>query len=207
MFDLARAYAAERDDTDDSQVLTWAGLLHEDIRSHARDMDNLIPWIHFTYRIDTWAALRSNLAIETCVADASGHYALALEHIEALRKDAGASGDLDALAISLRRSGETAAALTERLDTLAAQAQSLFEAMDFRFLYDTDRHLFALGYRVAEGGPDTGYYDLLASEARLTSLIAIAKRDVPSAHWFHLGRRVMRAAQYCCPGRDRCSNT
>ncbi|MCK9397931.1 MAG: phosphorylase, partial [Methylobacter sp.] len=84
--------------------------------------------------------------------------------------------------------------LTRRLDTLAEQAHQLFVEMDFRFLYDRNRHLFSLGYRVDDGIIDDSYYDLLASEARLTSLIAIAKREVPSTHWFHLGRRVTRTA-------------
>ena len=60
--------------------------------------------------------------------------------------------------------------------------------MDMRFLYDADRRLFAIGYQV--GGPLTfsAHYDLLASEARLTSLVAIAKDDVPVHHWLALGR-------------------
>jgi cyclic beta-1,2-glucan glucanotransferase len=66
--------------------------------------------------------------------------------------------------------------------------------MNFRFLYDTQRRVFAIGYRLADSeGPgrlDPSYYDLLASEARLASFIAIAKGDVPQAHWFQLGRPV-----------------
>jgi cyclic beta-1,2-glucan synthetase len=84
--------------------------------------------------------------------------------------------------------------LTQRINGLAAQAEQLFVEMDFRFLYDPNRHLFSLGYRVEKGVIDESYYDLLASEARLTSLIAIAKREVPSSHWFHLGRRLTRTA-------------
>ena len=60
--------------------------------------------------------------------------------------------------------------------------------MDFRFLFDPTRNLFAIGYRVADGELDANYYDLLASEARLASFVAIAKGDVPPAHWFRLGR-------------------
>jgi cyclic beta-1,2-glucan synthetase len=86
-------------------------------------------------------------------------------------------------------------ALTRRVNALAELAHQLFDEMDFRFLYDYDRHLFSLGYRVEDGVIDDSYYDLLASEARLTSLIAIAKREVPSTHWFHLGRRVTRTTK------------
>ena len=62
--------------------------------------------------------------------------------------------------------------------------------MDFGFLLDPDRKLLSIGYRVAEGALDPSCYDLLASEARLASFIAIAKGDVPARHWFHLGRAV-----------------
>ncbi|HUU45251.1 MAG TPA: glucoamylase family protein [Acidobacteriota bacterium] len=60
--------------------------------------------------------------------------------------------------------------------------------MDFRFLFDSSRKLFAIGYRVADGLLDPSYYDLLASESRLASFVAIAKGDVPPQHWFLLGR-------------------
>ncbi|HVY06610.1 MAG TPA: glucoamylase family protein [Burkholderiales bacterium] len=79
-------------------------------------------------------------------------------------------------------------ALSARLDAIAAAARELFSAMDFGFLFDADRRLFSIGLRVADNTLDSSYYDLLASEARLTSFIAIAKGDVPATHWFRLGR-------------------
>jgi cyclic beta-1,2-glucan synthetase len=68
--------------------------------------------------------------------------------------------------------------------------QALFEAMDFDMLFDTDRQLLSIGYRITDGSLDPSCYDLLASEARLASFIAIAKGDLPTRHWFHLGRGV-----------------
>jgi len=64
---------------------------------------------------------------------------------------------------------------------LAGIADTLVAAMDFRGLFDTQRHLFSLGYRASEGSLDPGCYDLLASEACLTSFVAIAKGDAPSS--------------------------
>src|SRR6185312_16509816 len=61
---------------------------------------------------------------------------------------------------------------------------------DYGFLLDPVRKLLSIGYRVPEGTLDPNCYDLLASEARLASFIAIAKGDVPARHWFHLGRAV-----------------
>ena len=61
--------------------------------------------------------------------------------------------------------------------------------MDFSFLLKPHRMLLSIGYNVSESRLDAGDYDLLASEARLASFIAIAKRDVPARHWFRLDRR------------------
>ncbi len=74
----------------------------------------------------------------------------------------------------------------------AARDVALFDATNFRFLFDPKRQLFAIGYRLPDAdGPgrlDASYYDLLASEARLASFLAIAKGEVPETHWFRLGR-------------------
>ena len=75
-----------------------------------------------------------------------------------------------------------------RLAATARTAARLAEEMDFTFLYDASEDLFAIGYRPQDGTLDPGHYDLLASEARLASFVAIARGDVPVEHWFHLGR-------------------
>ena len=71
---------------------------------------------------------------------------------------------------------------------------ALADGMDFRFLLDPERELLSIGCRLEEGTRaerlDNAHYDLLASEARLSSFFAIAKGDVPKSHWFHLGRPV-----------------
>lgn len=78
--------------------------------------------------------------------------------------------------------------LKDRLLALADIARDLALAMDFKFLVDPERKLLSIGYSVADMRLDTNCYDLLASEARLASLFAIAKGDVPTKHWFRLGR-------------------
>jgi len=92
--------------------------------------------------------------------------------------------------------GEDAPAeLVERFDALARRARALVDGMNFKFLFDPQRKLFSIGFLLADpDGPgrlDPGYYDLLASEARLASFIAIAKGDVPQRHWFRLGRALV----------------
>ena len=63
--------------------------------------------------------------------------------------------------------------------------------MSFAFLFDPKRELLSIGYRVADESLDPNYYDLLASEARLASFVAIAKGDLPTRHWFRLGRALV----------------
>lgn len=83
-----------------------------------------------------------------------------------------------------------------RLHALAARCEDRAWAPDFDFLYDRKRQLLHIGYRVAEQQVDASYYDLLASESRLTSLLAIAKGDVPVAHWAALGRPFYAVGSY-----------
>lgn len=73
------------------------------------------------------------------------------------------------------------------IDSLVAQC-SAFAGMDYSFLFDTSRHLLNIGYNVSDGRVDAGYYDLLASEARLCAFVAIAQRQLPQESWFVLGR-------------------
>ena len=79
-------------------------------------------------------------------------------------------------------------ALERRLGELRRVSHEMFEAMEFGFLFEGRRKVFSIGYRVNDGSLDPSAYDLLASEARLASFIAIAKGEVPASHWFRLGR-------------------
>ena len=76
----------------------------------------------------------------------------------------------------------------QRLSAIADRARQYALEMDFKFLFDEKRKLFSIGYHPAANTFDNSYYDLLASESRLASFIAIAKDDIPVDHWFRLGR-------------------
>ena len=104
--------------------------------------------------------------------------------IEAAQKSIeGRQGD-GALAADLR------AALERRLQTIATTARAMATAMEFDFLLNEDRRLLSIGYLATEDRLDPSCYDLLASEARLASFVAIAIGDIPARHWFRLGRAV-----------------
>nr|MDQ3080825.1 DUF3131 domain-containing protein [Gemmatimonadota bacterium] len=81
-----------------------------------------------------------------------------------------------------------------RLKALAERARAYALEMDFKFLFDEKRKLFSIGFRQTANTFDSSYYDLLASESRLASFIAIAKDDVPVDHWFRLGRTLTSVA-------------
>lgn len=82
----------------------------------------------------------------------------------------------------------------KRLRAIAERAHAYAVEMDFRFLFDAKRKLFTIGYHIGSNTVDNSYYDLLASESRLASFMAIAKDDVSVDHWFRLGRSLTTTA-------------
>jgi cyclic beta-1,2-glucan synthetase len=95
---------------------------------------------------------------------------------------------------ALDRTLEAVGRRRHELERLAKRCRALADGMSFGFLLDPERELFATGYNVSNARLDTSHYDLLASEARLASFVAIAKGDVPEKHWFRLGRPRARVA-------------
>ncbi len=101
------------------------------------------------------------------------------------------SGHLLAAAQGCKEFAKTAGVDVDQaraLQALADKFEAIAWAADYRFLYHKKRHLFHIGFRVSEQQLDPSFYDLLASESRLTSVLAIAKGDVPVRHWASLGR-------------------
>jgi len=77
-----------------------------------------------------------------------------------------------------------------KIRLLADICHEMWEHTDFSMLFDQSRLVFSIGFNTAEGRLDPSFYDMLASECRLASFLAIAKGDVPQEHWFRLGRMV-----------------
>src|SRR2546429_1073796 len=94
----------------------------------------------------------------------------------------------DLLVSEVERSRQSASEQLAQLHELIAQSQQLEDGIGLRFLYNEERRIFAIGYQVAERRLDNSFYDLLASEARLTSFLAIARGEVPVEHWWALSR-------------------
>ena len=66
--------------------------------------------------------------------------------------------------------------------------RELSKSINMRFLYKSERRLFSIGFNISEGRLDRAFYDLLASEVRLGSFVAIARGDIPVEHWFAMSR-------------------
>ena len=74
--------------------------------------------------------------------------------------------------------------------------ENLIDKTDFSVLYQPEQQIFSIGFNIEENRMTDSYYDLLASEARQASLVAIAKKDVPSRHWNHLSRTLTTLGKY-----------
>ncbi len=107
------------------------------------------------------------------------------------RLDGGAppSGEGAPWLVEAGKAGRRAQAMLATARSLAGRVRRVAK-MDLDFLYDPGRSLFTIGYGVPDHRRDAACYDLLASEARLLSYIAVAQGSVPQAHWFALGRAV-----------------
>ncbi len=206
--DIAEALAQEHGGISDAEIQFWARATAACIESHRRDAQILIPWLRLSAEEASLFATRQAemapewLAIEhffrsvPVLSESPERFESALLELAAARAPLGndpvgnrdALACIDALKKAIGDSSRDAAALIRRLSAITQSAEAIFQAMDFGFLFDDKRKLFSIGYRVKEGSLDPSCYDLLASEARLASFIAIAKDEVPSSHWFRLGR-------------------
>jgi len=192
--DIARALAEERHDSASAEALAWADAVCAAVRSHQRDLDDLLPWAATIADDQSKALLDQDMApllssVPT-LAELPDLCRAAVAILLRRRAESVDSPDpkLDALIGGFERSARAAVALKSRLVALGALARKIFDAMGFGFLFSPERELLSIGYLVADGSLDPNNYDLLASEARLASFVAIAKGDVPTRHWFRLGR-------------------
>lgn len=144
---------------------------------------------------DPWFTLLDELNTPASVRQWADRLPLLLSELSGWAKGSPAAGheaEAEELLDFVNRSA--APALVESLDDLALRAGRFGDAMDFRFLYNDHRNLFAIGYNVPLERLDPAHYDLLASEASIASFLAVARGVVPRKHWFQLGRLATRIA-------------
>ena len=188
-----------------SPVTYWAGKIQQQVEAWNMLIDRYFAWVEalmdappellITLGQDAheWRrqALSSAPSLRTLGSDhIAGLSALttATDRLDRDKLDDVEKAWLDRLQASHQQAqwfaGEKLAQAQEMLD----RTQTLADNMNMRFLYDVERRSFSIGYNVEERRIDSFYYDLLASEARLGSFVAVARGDVPVEHWFALGR-------------------
>ncbi len=193
--DIAKTFAQEHGKASGNEVAFWASQVYASMQSHIDDYKQIFGWTKFFNK-----ALPENLNLgikqELKLLDTKETLELPLKDLALYYKKVSQSlmnlpehvKDFSDLILMLHESQFACEALQEKLIYIAGASQKLFDEMDFMFLFDSTRKLFSIGFNVSDTRLDSSYYDMLASEARLASFVAIAKGDVPVAHWFSLSR-------------------
>jgi cyclic beta-1,2-glucan glucanotransferase len=159
----------------DPEATQWARAFDAQARQLRDELVALAPWI--LGPIDPAPAARA-------VLDGP----LTLAATARLESMVPAAGD-PALHTAVAAAAEHAVERLAALHALALRCRELAD-LDYEFLYDRSRQLLAIGYSVSDHRLDVSFYDLLASEARLASFIAIAQGKLPQEHWFSFGRQL-----------------
>ncbi|MFZ3130691.1 MAG: glucoamylase family protein, partial [Desulfosporosinus sp.] len=161
----------------------WASRLEMMILMFRQETQDFYPWAVGRSQIEALALFNARIFKTSSLDELSKCYREGLEEI-------GFSNEIKEMIqqalLKIQSYQQASADLQQQLEKMAL-------ATDFGPLFDEARQLFSIGYRVAESMLDKSCYDLLASEARQASFIAIAKGDVPHNHWFKLGRSLTLA--------------
>jgi cyclic beta-1,2-glucan synthetase len=183
-----------------------------------RTLTELVPWIHLleqvpllfneTQFVQGLSTLKTNLPYNPHLGQIRSFVTAGLATTTALRNlllkknqlihipesspERKAMEWLDAMDQALAQAGANADELLHSYTQSAMRAERFVMEMDFQFLYSPQRRVFHNGFNLDTGQLDNNYYDLLASEARIASIIALAKGEVPQTHWLQLSRPLTR---------------
>ena len=181
------------DDDPESQETWWAQTLFRQCTDNITDIAYLAPWIMLPVSQNRPGEL--DVIDEIPTLRTLAHLEQDLMPTRTVLPD-GAPTEVEQsgpLRGAIKEAGNRARARIGVIEDLARQAGELAR-IDYDFLYDETRRLLAIGYNIGENRRDASYYDLLASEARLSSFVAIAQGRLPQESWFALGRLLTTAA-------------
>jgi cyclic beta-1,2-glucan synthetase len=180
----------------------------ESVRRHHDDVRTYLPWASLLstvpHPVTGWVRaydLDPLLGHVPSLVGLADGLSTALEALDALAREPAGADALEreevsawarTLAAAVRENRPVCDELLARLRLMVRIASEMWENTDFAMLYDSGRELFSIGYNTEQGVLDDSYYDMLASECRLASYLAIARGDVPQEHWFRLGRQLTR---------------
>ncbi|HEY9048917.1 MAG TPA: glucoamylase family protein [Ohtaekwangia sp.] len=190
---LTQATTSSPGDTK-TQAHYWITTLRKQAQAILNELKLTAPWLFLSPVPEKFIPLKVFSTIPT-LAQLTGIHTVTAAEIPALplqKRTAEEEAWLEQFNTSLRAAAHYARQQLDILDVLAAQCTG-FASMEYDFLYDKSQHLFAIGYNAETYQRDSSYYDLLASEARLSSFVAIAQGKVSQENWFALGRRLTTA--------------
>ncbi len=171
----------------------WSQHFANQLKERLLELEGAAPWLPLLKKAESSSP--EDPALETLVRlagpQATPMSLAARELNDAVGKLPGAPSSPAGKAASLNGSGaphSSAVDWAARCDTLVRRIVALERSMNFRVLYNGARNLFSIGFNESAGRLDNSHYDLLASEACLTSFLAVARGEVPRKHWFQLSR-------------------
>ncbi len=178
---------ASRIDSSHDELTAWTNALVQQCRRATDELEAVAPWLAIMLSSDAIPhELRERLDQVPTLAETARLESVIAPLLDRARTTGNAAW-IDQVRAAVALASEHAARRLTELHQLAIRATELGEA-DYEMLYDRGRHLFAIGFNVVDRRLDASFYDLLASEARLASYVAIAHGKLPQEHWFHLGR-------------------
>jgi cellobiose phosphorylase len=190
----AEAFCDARGQESGTEALWWARALARQCRAVRDELALLAPWSDQPEAPDGLGDLPEIDAIPTlrALAGLDGSFSARLA---SQSPTAATPPQVAWLADLHRRIGQGSERARERIAAIRRLAlkAGAFADMEYGFLYDEGSHLLSIGFSVDEQRPDASYYDLLASEARLSVFVAIAQGQLPQEGWFSLGRLLTSA--------------
>jgi len=178
----------------ESQVKWWALAFVRQCQDAIDELTFLAPWIVLPATTDSLHDFPGIGEIPTLSEMARLELELlpAIEHRLGLDATPEESEWLDELRPLITEASYRARTRIAAIERLALQSSEL-SCMEYDFLFDKASRLLSIGYNLSERRRDLSYYDLLASEARLCSFVAIAQGQLPQESWFALGRLLTTA--------------
>ncbi len=210
--DIAKTFSQEHGESDCREMLFWSFQICSDIKSHLSDYEQILSWTKLLdennlpsdvsdEEKEQIMLLLKDEILKLPLPDLCIYYEEIAKKLISFQKKYPYNNDssntrsyIDTLIYVIEKSSFACKVLMDKLVEISTISDRLFDEMDFKFLFDSNRNLFSIGFNVSDGHLDPSYYDMLASEARLTSFIAITKGEIPTTHWFSLSRALTSVA-------------
>ncbi|MES2431885.1 MAG: glucoamylase family protein [Bacteroidota bacterium] len=178
--------------TPESEEFSWTESAKKQITAKKNELISLCPWLTLPDAPSKFAELIPSLPAIPTIKQVSRIEEILLHKIIGYDSPENTQQEkewLNDFRDIITASGRRAKEIIIIIEQLAVKCDDLAN-IDYDFLYYRSQHLLTIGYNVDDHRKDSGYYDLLASEARLTTFIAIAQGKLPQESWFALGRQL-----------------